>query len=281
MAKLKRKPSEAQRNKNSIEIAKYLKKVGALSKQTNLHGGRYISKGVLKKVRELEFMASNRYKAAKVSKSYLEKAREQGYQIVNNRVIVPTTRDVQKRLDAGLVVGVIPVKGGHIESVVTPYDNLASLMRAMQNGELDRLKLPEEQFMFSLYGNMSYGGLRDSEHLAEYLRRYDSAIDALNGRPEDMTEYVRNLTIFRINRTDVTRYANRGENRGKTKSKKRRYADREKRLEQMGQIANERRLKQRALNQANYRAKLSPEKVAAQKEANRLREKARRDAQKK
>ena len=281
MAKLKRKVSEAQRDKNAIEIAKYLKQVGALSKLTNLHGGRYISKGVLKKVRELEFMASNRYKAAKVSKAYLEKARAQGYQIVNNRVIVPTTRDVQRRLDNGLVVGVIPVKGGHIESVITPYDNLASLMRAMQNGELDALKLPEEQFMFSLYGNMSYGGLRDSEHLGEYLRRYDSAIAALEGKPDDMTEYVKNLTLFRINRTDVPRYENKGENRGKNKTKKRSYADREKRLEQMGNIANERRKKQRALNQAEYRAKLSPEKAAAQRDANRARMKANRDAQKK
>lgn len=272
MAKSKAKVSAAQRDKYAIEIAKYLKKVGVLSKQTKLHGGKYISKGVLKKVREFEYVASNRYRAAKVSKQYLQKAREQGYSIVGNRVIVPSTRNVEKRIRDGLVTGVIPIKGGTLEAVVTPYDDLTSLMKALKNGELDRLKTDEEQFMFSLYGNMSYGGLRDSEHLAQYLSLYQSANEQLSLRPEDQAEYVRNLMIYRVNRTDVSRFENDGSNKGKNRKRRSgQYQRRDERLRQMGEIAYEKKRKDKALAQARYRATLDPKKVKAQREANRLR----------
>lgn len=272
MAKSKAKVSAAQKDKYAISVAKYLKKIGVLSKQTKLHGGKYISRAVLKKVGEFEYVASNRYKAAKVSKSYLQKAREQGYAIVGNRVIVPDTRNVEKRLAAGLIVGVIPIKGGTLEAVVTPYNDLSSLMKALQSGELDRMKTGEEQFMFSLYGNMSYGGLRDSDHLASYLSRYQSAQEALSMRPEDQADYAKNLVIYRVNRTDVSRFSNDGSNKGRNrKARSGQYGRREARLSQMGEIATEQRLKERALKQAKYRAKLAPEKALAQKEANRLR----------
>jgi hypothetical protein len=272
MAKSKAKISAAQRDKYAIEIAKYLKKVGVLSKQAKLNQGRYISRAVLKKVQQYEYVASNRYKAAKVSRAYLQKAKEQGYEIVRGRVIVPTTRNVEKRIADGLVVGVIPVRGGTLEAVVTPYEDLSSLMKALQSGDLDRLKTDEEQFMFSLYGNMSYGGLRDSEHLASYLMLYQSANEALSKRPEDQAEYVRNLVIYRVNRTDVRRFENDGSNKGRNRKRRSgEYAKRQERLSRMGEIAMEKRRKEKALKQAKYRESLSPQKLTEQRDKNRLR----------
>jgi hypothetical protein len=273
MAKSKAKISAAQRDKYAIEIAKYLKKVGVLSKQAKLNQGRYISRAVLKKVQQYEYVASNRYKAAKVSRAYLQKAKEQGYEIVRGRVIVPTTRNVEKRIADGLVVGVIPVRGGTLEAVVTPYDDLSSLMKALQTGELDRLKTDEEQFMFSLFGNMNFdGAIRDSEHLYQRLMAYNSMNEALSSRPEDQADYLRNLLIYRVNRTDVRRFErDRSERVVNRKKRTGEYAKRQRRLEQMGEIAAERRRKEKALKQAKYRESLSPQQIAEQREKNRLR----------
>ena len=281
MAKSKRKPSSAQQNKRNIEIAKYLKKVGALSKQANLHQGRYISKGVLKKVRELEFVAINNYKAEKVSKEYLQKAREQGYKTVGNRVIIPKGQTAKKRIEAGMVVGVIPVKGGTMESVVLPYKDLSHLIGALNRGELDKLKLKDEQFMFTLYGNMSYQGLPNGQMLAEYLARYESAQEILSKRPEDQADYVKNLTFYRINRDDISRVVNRGENKSKRKSDL--YAKRKARLEKLGEFKYEQKRKEKAINQLAYRNRIKetdPVKYEAQKERARRRAKASREKHK-
>lgn len=257
MAKNKRKLSAAQTDKYNIQVAKFLKKAGVLSKRTNLNQGRYISRAALKKVREFEFVYLNNYKAAKVSRDYLAKAREQGYSIVNGRVIVPKRENVQKRIDAGMIVGVTPVKGGTMESVITPYKTLPDLMRAMQRGELDRLKAADEMFTFSISGNMAYSGSYDSTSLAEYLLRYQSMNDALeDGETAKQVEYFKNLVIFRLNRNDIMRAVNRGENRGKNRKPSKSYAERQKRLRQLGEIAYENRMKQKALAQAEYRQKL-------------------------
>jgi hypothetical protein len=255
MAKNKRKLSSGQVDKYNIQVAKFLKKAGILSKRTNLNQGRYISKAALKKVKEYEYVFLNNYKAAKVSKSYLEKAKQAGYAVVNNRVIVPTRRNVEQRIEAGLVVGVIPVKGGTMESVVTPYSTLPELLRAMESGELDKLKTSDELFIWSIYGNASYTYAMDSAGLADFLMRYQSVNDAL-ADPQAGDEYLRNLTIFRIQRNDVNRALNYGENKGKNRSKKNTYQKRKQRLQQMGDIAREREAMKKAIAQQEYRERL-------------------------
>ncbi len=281
MAKNKRAPSSSQTNKHNIEVAKYLKKIGALSKQANLHQGRYISKSVLKKVRDLEFVYINNYKAEKVTKDYLAKAKAQGFTTVGNRVIIPKGQRARKRIDAGMIVGVIPVKGGTMESVILPYDDLTSLMGALQRGELDAHKMQDEQFMFSLYGNMSYLGLPNGEMLAEYLARYDSAMDTLSKRPEDRADYVKNLTLYRLNRDDIDSAVNRGQNRSKKKSQL--YTQKKERLKRLGSFKFEKVMKAKAQKQLAYREQIKnndPEKYAAQKEKARLRAKKSREKSK-
>jgi hypothetical protein len=185
MAKVTRKVSASQRDKFSITIAKILKKKGVLSKQTKLHGGRYVSRSVLKKVREFQHVAKDDYKAVKVPRALAKKAREEGYQVVGNRVIAPNDRNWIARLKKGVLSGLKPIKGGYMVEVTIPFtvDNVDGLIHRLQTTSMDDLKLEDELFAFSIGEDkdnagdmrttMSFKAFQTTDQMRDWLQHYN------------------------------------------------------------------------------------------------------------
>lgn len=206
MKKSKRKISQAQRDKTNISIAKKLKEAGIISKQAKLHSGRYISKGVLSKVRQYEAAANLNYKAITVSKDIAKAAKERGYQVVQgNKIIGPNSQTFKKRLKEGVITGVRPVKGGMMEEVSLPHNvmDMQTLVAQLQEG-IDTLKMPEEHFAFKYHGNESYRTFMSSRELIEYMMHYRGLFD-YNGslKPEDLQEEFAEFKIFRLHPSTI------------------------------------------------------------------------------
>lgn len=204
MAKHKREPSSSQRDRLAIETAKVLKRKRILSKQTKLHGGKYISYNVLKKVQEYQHAARPHYTSVKVAKDVARKAKAEGYQVVQGtRVIVPKDHGFIKRVKAGQVSGIKPVKGGFMSEIQLPFDphNYTELLELLRTENLDDLKLPNERFAFRVGGTegspmgMSYRTFGNGREIAEYLQHYkpDVFITGLKFfrlHPEDTHEFI-------------------------------------------------------------------------------------------
>lgn len=204
MAKNRRKPSSAQRDKSNIALAKKLKQSGIISKQAKLHSGAYISKEVLAKVRKYKDAANLNYGTVKVSKKKAEQLKERGYEIVQgNRVIGPKTNTFRARLKSDKITGVKPVKGGYMEEVFMPNTmyEIRSLIDTLKDG-IDSLKLPNEHFAFTYHGHESYRTFKDSNEMAEYLMRYQS-IDSAFDDPLKALEAFNGLAIFRLHPADT------------------------------------------------------------------------------
>lgn len=281
MAKNKRKPSAAQRDKYSIEIAKILKKKGILSKSAKLHGGRFISRGVLAKVKELQFVAKPDYRALTVPRSFAKRAKEEGYQVVQgNKIIVPKDHDFIKRIKSGMIGGVRPVKGGEMIEVTLPFtaDNIQGLIGKLQRGDLEDLKLPNESLAFSFHGNMSRRSFPTMARMREYLEHYkqDTQMKALK--------------FFRLNPSDEEyfiydreyREQRRKENAAKNTSQDRRgrgartYSER---MAFLDRVAPARAEKIRKANAEKYKKRMArlaadPAKLEAVKRATNERAKA-------
>ena len=207
MAKSKRPVSAAQRDKFAISLASILKKKGVISKQAKLHGGKYISRGVLAKVAEFQHLADDRYVARKVKKTkkvpdpkaFLKTLKEKGYQVTNGRVVVPNDPEFLKRLNRGEIVGVRPIKGGYMEEVTFPLtaDTVGEFLSEEGLDALNELRAPGEQFAFTFEGNLSFQAFRSLDVMKKYLSNYkqDAAITALKFfriRPEDVTTLIPN-----------------------------------------------------------------------------------------
>lgn len=228
MAKSKRHVSSAQRDKEAIKAAKYLKSIGLISKQAKLHGGQYISRAVLNKVRELDYVYRSDYTAIKVKADVARKAAEQGFTVSRGRVVAPRDRKFQERIRKGAIGGVRPVKGGAVEAVVVPANNLMELLQLIESGELDNYKLPGEQFAFKYYGGMSLKAMRDSADLNNWLTRYKSMRDAAADlRSDKAQEEFENFQLMRLNPSDVGRYIPTPEERRRTRTKTTHRRDRE------------------------------------------------------
>ncbi len=230
MAKHKRKIAASQRDKTAITIAKELKKSGILSKQANLHSGKYISRFVLKKVRQYENIANLDYGAVKVSRDIAKAAKERGFEVVQgNKIIGPKTPQFRNRLRKGEITGVKPVRGGYMEEVILPHTtyDLRSLVQELGEG-IDNLKLPNEQFAFKYQGNESSRGFSNSKQLLEYLLHYKGIETALSERPEDLQEQFDAISIFRLHPNDTTRVIPGATERRKRSDAKRRQHTRQK-----------------------------------------------------
>lgn len=207
MAKSKRKISSTQRDKYWINRAKELKKAGIISARANLHSGRYISAGVLKKAREYEASAHLGYKAYSAPKAIVKAARERGFITVGGTKIVgPKTPTFAKRVSSGELTGVRPIKGGMMEEVVMPHTvyDMRSLVEQLKEG-IDTLKLPSEQFAIKYKGYESYRAFMNTQQLLDYLQHYRGFEQASSLKPEEMAEEFQNLSILRIHPADVER----------------------------------------------------------------------------
>ncbi len=199
MAKRKRKPTAAQRDKGNIEIAKYLKRQGLLSKQTKLHGGKYVSRGVVKRVAELKWIKENNYQAVKVPRKKAAEAKELGLFTYGNRIVVPKDRKSKKRLEQGLMTGLQPIPGGQIQFVILPYSSMTELLRGLYSGAVDRMKEPQEGFAFTFYGNQSHEMFKNGAALYEYLTRYQDVINPFTGGvTEHDAAHFANFRLYRV-----------------------------------------------------------------------------------
>ena len=299
MAKNSRKPSAAQRDKSNIERAKILKKAGILSKQAKLHSGSYISKEVLRKVRQYQSSADLGYKAVKVSKATAQAAKERGYQVVaGNKIIGPATPTFRNRLKKGELTGVRPVKGGMMEEVILPHSvyDMRSLAEQLESG-IDTLKMPNEQFAFKYHGNESYRAFMNSQQLLDYLRHY-KGLSYMNGsqKPEDLQEEFEALTIFRMHPNDVTKNIRGPQRRVQDRKRERMQAikdgtyvakphkgkSRAERLAAMHPMRQRKFLEREAARDRARRDAIAadPAKAKAYKEAAKARAKRSRDAKK-
>ena len=284
MAKNKRKISSTQRDKLAIETAKILKKKGVLSKQTKLHGGKFISRAVLKKVQEFQHAAKPDYRAVKVSKSLARAAKAEGYQVVRgSRVIVPADHDFIKRLKSGVVSGIKPVKGGFMSEITIPFtaENVQELTHKLQYESLDDLKLEHEQFAFSFHGNMSYRAFLDTDTMRKYLEHYKQ------------DEQIRAVKVYRLHPSDVSHFIKGREYREKMKRQnrtrtvqdrrnptgKRTYSQRMEFLEKVAPARAAKVREKMAKKSSEQRAKIAadPKKLEAYRE--KARERARESYQ--
>lgn len=209
MAKSKRKPSSAQRNKSNIEKAKKLKAAGIISKQAKLHGGRFISKEVLRKVREYGALTDVGFKAIPVTKATAKAAQERGYQVVaGNKIIGPSTPAFRNRLKKGELTGVKPLRGSYMEEVILPHTVYDMHTLAAQLGQgIDTLKMPGEYFAFKYHGRESYRIFKNSSELLEYLLHYKGLIGALSShKAEELQEEFEAFTLFRLHSADQSQF---------------------------------------------------------------------------
>lgn len=198
MAKNRRGPSAAQRDKLAVSLASILKKKGVISKRAKLRGGRYVSRAVLKKVQEFQHLADDRYKVVKVKKEYVKRAKELGYQTVfGNKIVVPNEPEFIKRVRRGDITGVKPLKGGFMSEVRVPFtaDNIGELTMSDDLSALEELRAPGEQFAFSFEGAMSFRAFRSVEDMRKYLQHYKqetpiSALVIYRLRPEDVEDFI-------------------------------------------------------------------------------------------
>jgi hypothetical protein len=206
MAKHKAKTSKSQRDRSNILIAKKLKAAGIISKRANLHSGKYISKGVLQKVRQYQSAAEFNYKAIKVSKAMARDAKAKGFQVVGgNKIIGPNSKRFTTRLKKGELTGVRPVKGGMMEEVILPMSvtDMQSLHNLLASG-IDNLKMSDEQFAFRYHGNESYRAFLNTQQLLDYMRHYKGLTDlSASRKPEDLQEEFEGFSIFRLHESAV------------------------------------------------------------------------------
>lgn len=223
MAKNKRRISAAQRDKDVIETAKILKAKGLISKKANLHSGRFVSRGVLAKVKELQHVAALNYTGVKVDKKTLQAAKERGYMIANNRIIGPSNTSFRTRIAKGELTGIKPVKGGFMEEVVLPHTvmDMYGLVEQLEKG-IDTFKLPEEQFAFKFFGNESYRAFRDTADLLQYLKHYKSIFTPSGSlKTEDLQQEFENLSLMRLHPNDISRTIRSPDTRAKQRKEAR------------------------------------------------------------
>ncbi len=286
MAKSRRKPSASQRDKFAIEEAKILKAKGVLSKQTKLHGGRFISKAVLKRTKELKHLAFNvhgekpSYVAIKVSRAQARQAIAEGYQVVGGgtRVVVPKEHDMIARVRRGELAGIVPVKGGFKSEVTIPFnpENSQELMEWLQSGDLEKHKLANEMFMFTFHGSTSRRGFNTAEQMRQYLEHYkqDELMKALKIFRLHPDDQIKLIDIERVSKARGNS-TNRGRQdaRGNYGTRRSTYRERMERLERSAPLAYKRAKKREAEKHAKRMEKLKadPKKHADYVERNRAR----------
>ena len=204
MAQSKRKIYKTQRDKKAIAIAKKLKAEGVISKQAKLHGGRYISKEVLQKVKEYQAIARLNYTTIAVDKKTAKAAKERGYTVVQgNRIVGPKTPSFRNRLKSGQLTGVKPVKGGYMEEVTLPH-TIYDMQTLIEAGDIDTLKLDNEYFAFKYKGAESYRVFQNTQLMLDYILGYKSVAAAIKTqKPEDLQEEFSNFTIMRLHADDI------------------------------------------------------------------------------
>ena len=212
------KVSAAQRDRLIRELVKEAKRKGYLN--TNLKRD-HVTKYAARKARELDragLLISGlhgpriepAFIAAKAkTKAQVKAARKAGMNVVRDKIVIPNRPEIVKRINRqlarGRVAGVTPVGNngpGTIERVILPWNiaDMSTLIRAMDDGEVDNLKGPDEYFAFKFYGNRSnHKPFRDARELRDYLLKYKSIFDAAEDlRSDNLAEEFEAFELFRL-----------------------------------------------------------------------------------
>jgi hypothetical protein len=198
MAKSKRKPSPKQLDPKLKELAKQAKASGFLSPRTNLRK-KALSRYTVKKLEGIEWALKNNYKAVKVKPQELMAAKLQGLHTVGRSIIVPKDNRSEKRLRQGIVTGVRSIPGANMQVVVLPYPSMTEFLKALRTGAVDKLKEPDEDFAFTIYGHKSTKAFRNANELLHWLIKYDAIVNPLTGALlKDMNEAYANFTLWKM-----------------------------------------------------------------------------------
>jgi hypothetical protein len=257
--------SAAQSAKENIKTAKVLVKKGLLSKQVNLHDDKYISKRVLKKVRQYSNYTSKDFVAVKVSKAKLAIAKANNYVVGNGRIVVPKGKRVQRAIIEGLDAGIIPLKRGYMEEIIIPIDvsDLADFERFVLE-ELPNKIEPGEAFAFKFYGNFSHKPLRDAKELWDYFQHYKSIFndDPRTQDPSYLKEQFENLVIIRAHQAEINDVIPSLKERQKANAERRGKVTFKQKYSRMSEERKEKYREKQRLAKAKYRAGLTPDEKA-------------------
>ena len=142
----------------------------------------------------------------KVSKEKASYYKKKGYQVKSGRVIVPHLENEKVYGTHGNFVRKITGKGGSIQVMDLGLDN-TNVIQWARDLRANKFKLrANEALRFQMYGNNSFRGFSDSrlrtaqEQMADYLEFYESFESAVELSPEQQSEYVQSIVIFKVKR---------------------------------------------------------------------------------
>jgi hypothetical protein len=162
-----------QRDKTVIALAKKAKATGMLSKNTKLHGGKYVSRGTLAKVRQLKDYIERDYHTVPVSKKMAEELRKEGLEVRGLRAVVAPGRAgrVQRAdLKHGVITGVEDLSHKRRAKVKVTKPGVEEIRR-MGEGPVTE-KEGRTYYAFSVYGNPHEGLYTSRAQLEAQLRKY-------------------------------------------------------------------------------------------------------------
>lgn len=258
--------SLARQDKENIRLAKKMISKGLLSKQVKFHDDKYISKEVLRKVREYSKYTSKDFNLIKVSPQKAKQAKESGYVVVNNRIIAPKGKRAEKAIKEGLNAGIKPLKRGYLEEIALPITvtDMAEIERFVNDLYLG----PDEQLAFSFYGNKSHFAFPSKLSMLQHLEHYKSVAGTYeNEEGEDVAK----LVIVRAHMNDINDWIPTPSERERANR-----ARRKPRISNMSDETKARRRRMDSASKSKQRKYESPEKKAARQAKDRAAKAAKR-----
>lgn len=253
-----------------------LKKKGLVSEKYDARSVKP-TKYLKEQIREFGAVLRGEAAPVKVSKEKIRHYKEQGYNVKNGRVVVPTLPGEKVYGSHGDFRVKITGRGGSITRIDLGLSrNDIHLWAAQLQSAQVKLK-PDERLTFQLYGNNSHISFRTPEQMLMYLEHYgayEDAVDSLD--PDKQEQFISNVVIYKIDRdASVPRAPFAVEI---SEEAKRRQAF--KRQQYLDRMTPERRAEYRearAEEQAKRRAKMSAEQKEQYKQ--RARERAKKSYQ--
>lgn len=211
----------------------------------------------------------------KVSKAKQKYYKEKGYAVKNGRVIVPVQKNEKVYSSHGDFRKKITGTNGSITVIDLGLDK-SDVLRWADDLRNNRYKLKKDEMLrFQMGGHNSYSGFINLEHktaqeqMADYIEFYPSFEKATNEYdPEQVGEYIEGIVILKVKRDPKTHRfplppvnieaTERSQEAARRRSNQRKQS-REFKLGNMGDIAYEKFMNEKAAEEKARRAALTPE----------------------
>jgi hypothetical protein len=171
------------RDKSAIALVKEGKRLGILSPQTKLHGGKYISRAAAKKAREYQVAIEKGYRARKTTKKHARSMENLGFEtIAGNKVIVPPGKVWKDRVAGKMTAGTKRGRRG-LYTEVNLGTSAHTLREFIENAKRDpeninRKKTDKEMFALTIQGNVSYIPFKSVKDMVSYVEeKYQHLMD--------------------------------------------------------------------------------------------------------